>query len=310
LKCRALAIVSLLILSSAQAQRVTFPGAAPDPYVMAVGSGEPDGSTIPSPPGFTNSNGKTLQSSILAAPSTTAVIVTTWQSNIENAASGTYTTTNTLASNFSIYDAGIYHCDNPVLGTALNNAGLGSNSANCQIADGLINAGTYTQVVMVPVAIGGTLCSDWVSGALSNRISVAVKRLQSRGLTVGTGFTGDTWILAHGGETDAGASTPRATLATCIRNFAAAWTTAGLSGFRFFVPTESMVSNVTNSTVTGAQADAVASGCSTCRAGYNVDGLTSGTNRQADGTHLTATGASNLASGDVGIIQNCKATSC
>jgi hypothetical protein len=137
-----------------------------------------------------------------------------------------------------------------------------------------------------------------------------MRRLQSRGLTTATGFTGDMWILPHGGGQDVGIGTPRPTLAACIRNFAQAFVDNGSGSARFFVPTESMGGNVTHSTVTAAQAHAVASGCSTCRAGANVDSLTGATNRQADGTHLTQTGAANLAALDVAVIQNCKNTSC
>ena len=279
----------------------------PDPYILIAGAGEPSGA-IASGPGFSNAAGRTLKSSVLAAPTTTALIITTWQSLIESSSAGTYTTVQANSDNFNIYDGGIYGCTNPALGTAWSIQN-GPNSPNCEIADSLITAGTYTHVIMASIAIGGSLCSDWVSGALRQRITVALRRLQSRGLTVGTGFTGQTWVLPHGGETDNLAGTPQATLATCIRNFAQAFTDEGLSSFRFFVPTESMVSNATNATVTAAQADAVASGCTTCRAGANVDSLT-GANRQADGTHLSQAGSAALAALDVTVITNCKNISC
>jgi hypothetical protein len=281
-----------------------------DPYTLELGFGEPNPATINSTGGYLNTNGRAVRSSVPSAPSTTAIVITTWQSLIASASAGTFATINATANNLNIYDGGIYPCVNPVLGTENNTAGLGTNSANCQIVDSLVTAGAYTQAIVVPIAIGGTLCSDWVNGALQRRITVTLNRLKSKGLTAATGFTGDTWIIAHGGEQDAGAGTSRATLATCIRNYAAAFVAAGSGAARFFVPTESMAGNVTDATVTGAQADAVASGCSTCRQGANVDGLTGGTNRQSDGTHLTQTGASNLAALDVTAITNCKNTSC
>jgi hypothetical protein len=71
-----------------------------------------------------------------------------------------------------------------------------------------------------------------------------------------------------------------------------------------------MVTNVTASNVTLAQGDAVASGCTTCRQGGNVDSLTTGTNRQGDGTHLTQTGATNMAAQDATVIINCKNAAC
>lgn len=272
------------------------------PYYLDVGNGELAGAV-----GYADATGRTLVSPPFTAP--VALIITTWQSNIENAASGTFTAANTKTLNFNLYDGGVYRCVNPVLGTTQNGTGLGSNSANCQIPDSLITAGTYATAIVAPIAVGGTLCSDWVGGQLARRITVLGARLASRGLTAATGFTGDTWILPHGGETDAISTPVRATLATCIRNMDAAFTTAGIGTHRFFVPTESLVTGATNSTVTNAQADAVATGCSNCRAGANVDSLTGG-NRQADNTHLAQTGAANLAVLDVTVITNCKNTSC
>lgn len=299
------ALAALILTAFAGQVVAQFLNGSPSPVTMYVGNGELNASAL----GQANPAGHTLRTPTF--PSTTALIITTWQSNIQTAASGTYTVTQSTNYNFNIYDGKIYDCLNPVLGTA-NDTSLApsGNSANCQINDSLIAAGTYTHVIVAPIAIGGSLCSDWVSGALRKRITVLGVQLARAGLTAGTGFTGQTWILAHGGESDKNSGTPQATLATCIRNYAAAFTTEGITGYRFFVPTESMTANTTGANVTGAQADAVASGCTTCRQGFNVDSLTGGTNRQADGTHLTATGAINLAAGDVGIIQVCKAGAC
>lgn len=301
--------IALIVAAAYSGAGALTVGGSVDPYVLAVGSGEPDG-TINSPAGYNNANGRTPVSSALAAPATTAIVITTWQSLISSASAGTFATINATANNFSIYDGGTYPCSNPVLGTELNTASLGTNSPNCQIVDSLVSAGTYTRAIVVPIAIGGTSCADWVTGMLQQRIVVTMARLKARGWTAATGFTGDLWILPHGGEQDAGNGTPRATLANCIRNYAAAFVAAGSGAARFFVPIESMAGNATNATVTGAQADAVASGCTTCRAGANVDSLTTGTNRQADGTHLTQTGAANMAALDVTAITNCKNTSC
>ena len=248
---------------------------ASSPYYLAPGNGMPASVNAADPlGGFFDATGRTYVS-LGSLSGTKALIITTWQSNIENAALGTFTPTNKTALNFSLCDRGVYRCANPVLGTSQNNTSLGSNSANCQIADSLITAGTYADVIMAPMAIGGTLCSEWAAGGdMNQRIVVLMNALKARGLTPATGFVGDVWVVAHGGETDAISSPVEATLATCIRAFAQAFTNNGLTNFRFFVSTESMVSNSTNAIVTAAQADAVASGCSTCRAGSNVDSLT------------------------------------
>lgn len=300
----AAAAAGVFLLLCLGAGRAVSISSSPDPFQMSVGNGEIGAIT-----GYSNAAGRTLKSSVPPAPTTTAVIITSWQSNIESSALGSYSTTQATSYNFNIYDGGTYTCANPVLG-AIYAATLGTNSANCQIADSLISGGTYTHVVMVPNAVGGTQCSDWTTGAMRYRTTVTVGRLKTQGLTSTTGFTGDVWVLPHGGETDAAMGTPRAVLAQCIRDYAATFVSEGLGTHRFFVPKESLNNNTTSSTVTNAQADAVASGCSTCRTGGDMDSLTGATNRQADGTHLTQTGAANWAALDVAIIANCKATAC
>lgn len=289
-------------MSPIPAQIGSFSG-TPSPLTMYVGNGEFNSAAL----GIGNPTGYTLRTPTL--PSTTALVITTWQSLIESSSAGTYATTQANSYNFNLYNAKIYDCKNPVLGTGYD-AVLGSNSPNCQIADGLITNGAYTHVVVASIAIGGTLCSDWVSGALRKRITVLGLQLAAGHLTAGTGFTGDTWIVAHGGESDKNAGTAQATLAACIRNYAAAFTTEGITPARFIVPTESMTANTTSATITAAEADAVATGCATCRQGANVDSLTGPTNRVADGTHLTQTGAANLSALDVTVITNCKNTAC
>lgn len=279
-----------------------FFGGTPSPYTMFVGNGELSSSVL----GNADPGARVAQTVTLG--STTAVIITIGQSNVESAAAGTYTVTQTANYNFNIYDGIVYPCINPVVG-AVNSPAQGTNSVNCQIADSLRAASTYSQVIMVPVAVGGTMCSDWVSGVLVKRVSVLLQRLADAHMTAATGFTGDVWILLHIGETDNQNGTARATLATCLRNLAST-IAVGTGTARFFVATESLIVNVTSATVTGAQADAVASGCTTCRAGANWDSLTGGTNRQADGTHWTQAGAISAAALDVTIITNCKNTVC
>lgn len=300
----ALGIV-VAIASASLAQSGMF-GGTPSPYTMFVGNGELNNSVL----GNADPTGKTLRTPVLG--STTAVIITIGQSNAESAALGTFTVVNTgKVFNFNFYggsDRAFYDCANPVLGAVYSPA-QGSNSVNCQIGDSLVTAGTYAQVVMAPVAVGATMCSDWVSGVLVKRVSVLLQRLSDAKMTAASGFTGDVWILLHIGETDNQNGTVRATLATCLRNLASALA-VGTGSARFFVATESLIVNVTAVAVTGAQADAVASGCTTCRAGANWDSLTGGTNRQADGTHWTQAGAISAAALDVTVITNCKNTAC
>jgi hypothetical protein len=275
---------------------------AHDPFALTPGNGEMPGRPLDYPQPHL---GKVQIPPIRSLPVTTAVIIMQGQSLIANRAEGTYTTKNRdNALNFNIYDGELYQCSNPVLGTDLDvSHPSNTNSSTCQIADLLINAGTFRTVIMVPTAVGGTLCSDWtLGGALYQRIVVTMLRLASRGLS-------PTWILNHQGESDHLAGTPRAALAQCYRNLSQAYVNHGSGSARFFVPTESILYNVANSTVTGAQADAVAWGCPQCRRGADYDSLTGPVNRW-DGTHWTQTGAASAAALDAAVITNCKGTSC
>lgn len=297
------ALLVIIVGLQTSAAQFTMSGAKISPYTMYSGFGELNDNVQ----GNVDPGARSKQTVTLG--STTAVIITIGQSNAEPAATGTFTVVNTTkVFNFSIYDGNIYPCINPILGAVYSPA-QGSNSINCQVPDSLVTAGTYAQAVVVPIAVGGTLCSDWVSGVLQKRISVTLQRLSEAHMTAASGFTGDVWILLHIGETDNQNGTARATLATCLRNLASTFS-ATTGSARFFVATESLIVNVTAVAVTGAQADAVASGCTTCRTGANWDSLTGGTNRQADGTHWTQAGAAAAAALDVTIITNCKNTAC
>ena len=286
-------------------------GSAPDPFAMSVGNGEPDGVTINSPAGYSNTNGYTVQSSVPAAPSTTAVLIYAGQSLIESAVSGTYSTLHAGSVNFNIYDSGTYPCKQPILGTPwagpawTANLSPSGNNIICQIADDLITAGTYTEVIMVPVAIGGTTCANWnTGGAINKRIAVTVGQLAKQGLTPATGFTGDFYIMWHQGESELPA-TPAATIAACLQSVAGLFSSAGTGTSRFFIPqSESWVSGATQANVISGQSLAL-SGCSTCRAGANWDSLNNA-NRQ-DMTHFNQTGAAAAALLDKAIIVSCHA---
>jgi hypothetical protein len=291
-------------------------GSAPDPSTMTVGNGEPN-STINSDGGYTNTNGRTVRSSVLPAPSTSIVIVYLGQSLAASSATGALIvpTNDSHVFNFNIYDTGLYPCRNPVLGASLANFSGAGNSPGCSICDSLVGATTYTDCVLVPIAIGGTSVANWSpGGVIYNRIAVTVAQLARKSLTPASGFTGDFRIMLHIGETDNQNGTSRANMATGVRAIAQAFVDAGTGTSRFFVATESMLAGVTSANITNGQADAVASGCSTCRAGANWDTSipNSGGNRQADGTHLAgpAAGVALAASTDVTILTNCKNTSC
>jgi hypothetical protein len=293
--------------ASAQSSRANVIGAS-SPYTLSVGIGELAAQVSAN---WYDASGRTYKS-VSSPASTWAVVVTVGQSLGANASLGTYSTVSANNWNFNLADRGVYNCANPSLGTGLYpNLSPSGNSINCQIGDGLISGGTYSNVIMVPAAVGGALCSDWnTGGSLAQRIKTLYNGLAMRGLTKASGFPGDVWILWHQGEQDNANGTAQATLTTCYQQVFALFSAAGFGTTRIFVATESLNANATSTAITNAQASVVASGCSQCRAGMNVDSFTGATYRQADGTHPTAALAAAIASGDVSVIQNCKSTSC
>lgn len=256
-----------------------------DPFTIVEFPGQPAGNS--------DARGRALQSS--AIPNTWAVIVLMGQSLPASNATGSYTTVSANAQMLSIY-GGIYPCANPVLGASVATS-LGSNGPSCIIADGLISGGAFPGVLMVPIAIDGTSAADWNSPQLSTRITATWNRLAAIGLK-------PTYILYHQGQQDQALNlnTNPAAYTASVQSTATQWRNLGYTG-NFIVALETMVSNTTDSNIRTAQANTVNSGLCIVQ-GADTDTLTTGTNRQADGTHLTQTGNSNYAGLDVTVITN------
>jgi hypothetical protein len=310
----------LAINSIAYGQHAGFPS-APDPFQMVPLNGEP-GSSINSPGGYTNTNGRTVRSSVLPNPSTTLILIVDGQSLAGSSSTGAaiVPTNDSHVFNFNIYDGGLYPCRNPELGTSLAPfAGTIANPGNapgCSIGDSLVSASVFTDVVVVPNAIGGTSVADHSpGGAVYNRIAVTMGQLAKRGLTAPTGFTGKTYVVIHIGETDNQNGTSSGAMATGLGNMTSAYSASLGTNDRIFITLESMLNGSTNASITGGETTAQ-SGCTRCRAGSNWDTAipNTGANRQADGTHLNGPGVgAGLQLGvaaDVTIFTNCKNTSC
>lgn len=246
--------------------------------------------------GYQATGGKTVRSATINTGIRNLVLIVAGQSNYQNVAPSAYTPTNASAiDNFNVYDGGMYAAADPLLGASWMYTTLGQSGSNpspgnigTRVADLLITNGKFDRVILVPVAIGGTSVSMWATGSLSNRITTAMARLESRGIV--PGMTNVTFAVIWGqGESDSGTSQADYTsrLNTVISNAAA----AGFSG-RWFINKQTWLAGTTNATVQAAQ-DAMPNG-STIFAGANADSLNA-TNRYADNTHFNDTGIAALA---------------
>lgn len=140
-------------------------------------------------PGNWDTTGKfSIPSSVING--TTGVFVTIGQSRISNQSSSPatqYVPTNSVKClNLNPYDGQIYKLIDPVLGASV----VASNSLfsigwHGQLCDKLINAGKYTQVLLLPIAQSGSSVTDWISSGFANiRLTVAASWLTSLGLTL------------------------------------------------------------------------------------------------------------------------------
>lgn len=183
----------------------------------------------------------------------TGVFVTIGQSRIANNSSSPatpYTPTNGVKClNLNPYDGHYYVLQDPVLGCS---ASVGYLNAGWQarLADRLINAGKYTKVVIIPIAIAGSSISEWnpSSGAYSDRLRAASALLTDKGIT-------PTAWLCQIGTTDNINGMSQSDFQTYMRaaiNFQRSQ--PGRANDKWMIAQDTVASGVTSSAIRAAQA--------------------------------------------------------
>lgn len=245
--------------------------------------------------GYNDITGRTEVSSLITDRPNTKIVIVDGQSEHATASgTGTYSTVSAQANNLNVYNGGIYLGADPVLGCS-SAPSVGVSSVNMRIADRIIARGKATRVIMVPIAIGGTLWAAYeptASGSLFTRFQAAYNRLAAKGLAPDA-------IIAARGVTDAGAGTSGASVRASIN----AWIT-GVRGLGCVAPIYlgifTMAGGSVNATIQTAIANAVSDNSSNnVFTGYNGDtnATVAGGYRLADGTHLSNTGLTLVANG-------------
>ena len=208
------------------------------------------------------------------------------QSNNESEAPSAYTPTNGSAiDDLNIYDGMFYAAADPHLGTSYNSTGPGL--MDFRAADQLITNGKFDRVILVPLAIGGTLADQHATGPLANLPCVAMRRLAARGITPST--TNVTFAADWGqGDNSASLTSPPTQIAyqAALQQIKTNMQACGFVG-RFFVNVVSFGNGVTYSPVTAAQAAVVDNVF--FFAGANLDSLNN--SNRVDGVHFNDTGA-------------------
>jgi hypothetical protein len=298
----------IVALGGAQPVAITrsFSLPANDPYSLAVVA--PFVSANPNVNFFAdwnNPNGKEVVDAT-ALTGTTRVIVVTGQSNTTNVVPALYVPANRLGViNFNIGDGGFYRAKSggsidPLLGCTGFAPNLPATSpwpnGNWigQLADQLITAGKATNVIVVPIGVGGSFIADWAAGGSNNpRIAVAFRRMQRAGLVPDV-------IISGQGESDHGATSQAAYMASAnsmIATFRSFWPTVPI-----FINVESWAGGSVDPNIANAQA-AIVNHSTGIWAGANADALTGNSCgaggasacRQSDGLHWSTAGAFSIA---------------
>lgn len=253
---------------------------------------------VPGNYGLINSatSGLTLRPQTVNTGIRNLIIIAAGQSNIVDVAPTAYTPTNPAAlDDLNIVDGAIYAAVDPLLGCSLGGP-VGNQTGHpiLRLADALVTANKFDRVIIVPVAIGGTLVADWQSSFPSNRIQAALNRIAAHGIVAGTNVT--IIILWGQGESDNLAGTTQVNYTNSLNAVIAASRAAGFNG-TWFVAKQTYAAAV-SAPVQAAQA-AVVNHPSGVWAGANADALVgnvcgaavNAACRIADNTHWTDAGS-------------------
>jgi hypothetical protein len=281
---RILAALLAILLSATFATAQSFGGGVAPSNIYAINDNVSDQAGGGSIPGFQNIAGYTPVSGTITG--STFVLVAIGQSIGTNRAPTPYTPVNALVQNLNPYDGLIYTAKDPLLGP--NNTG---GNYNTRLADKLITDGKFPRVIIVPVPIGGTSVLDWTpAGVMNQRLRAACLWIRSYGWIGNANVKFG--VIYDQGQADVTLGTGSALWQSRYAQVKASFVALGCY-FDWFVPIDTMITNVTDPTIQAAQA-AVVGGRTF--AAWNTDSLTGGTNRQADGIHLSDVGsASNAA---------------
>lgn len=252
----------------------------------------------PTQPWYTDTSGKGgAQSATISQP--TLVLLVVSQSISASSTPTAYTPVNALAQQLSIIDGNVYRAIDPILGTTGQppSGTTYGGSVLSRLADQIITDGKFSRVVIVPAVIGGTSVKDWSpDGPWSGRLRVALLRIRSMGWSGDANVTFR--VLYDQGQQDVVLGTSQSAWQASFAKIVGTINGFGLGTPKICVAQDTMVSNVTNSTIRAAQS-AVVDNVQVFSAG-DLDTLTGTTNRQ-DGIHLTDAGAVNA----VAILKSC-----
>ena len=192
--------------------------------------------------------------------------------------------------NIDPYSGGMLLYEAPGLGcthVAINGA-AGENWSR-RFGDKRIAAGKGARQIFLPIAVAGSNIAQWATGGIHNeRIKVACARLASLGLL--SHLTG---ILSHIGEADNSLGTSQSVFAAAMADAHQTFRNEGATAPILDALSTTQNDGSTSAAVRAAVLSLV--GSNNVFAGPDNDSLSGPTNRDASGSHLTATGSNNNA---------------
>jgi hypothetical protein len=275
-------LATIFVISSHVAARDAGLPTAPNTYNMPA-------INAPTPIGSNNWDTTGKQRIFPTIGVGTAVFVTIGQSKIANNSSPPATpyspTNGSKCINLNPYegpDPHYYVANDPVVGASAS-AGFFQAGWHGRLCDKLINAGKYTQVIFMPIAIGGTAVADWAPGGTYNpRITAAAA------LLTGMGITPTAWLWQQG-TNDCVNGTSGSAYQTALQNVIAYERgLPGRSADKWMIA-EDTINGAGNTVCSGIEtAQTTVGGQAGNSIGPNSDTL--GTPTYTDGTHYNNTG--------------------
>jgi hypothetical protein len=218
-----------------------------------------------------------VSDSLFVASPATAVVLGLGQSNIANECdpAGLLEPKGEVY-NFNFFDGRCYAAKDPLLG-----ASLAQSNVLTRLGELLVERGSFSRVLLVPIAHGGTYASEWSPGGkMFPRLQWALDRLRERRIKI-------THVLWQQGEAEAGQDDPDTQ--AWVRNFMAMANALRIAGVdaAIYVAQCTVCCNDPNEAIRSAQRKVVDPAAGILP-GPDVDLI--GRDERYDGCHLSAVG--------------------
>lgn len=161
-------------------------------------------------PSFVNITGRTERPVIQS--SSTKVLLIYGQSNAISIVNDTSFVPTAGTENYNVFNGKNYAAKDPLLGLPQGDGITAGSSWTTRLGSKMIDAGMAARMVIVNIAVGGTLVANWdIGGVLDGRLAYTIRSMIQAG-------TKPDYILQMQGESDALAATPAANYTASVNS--------------------------------------------------------------------------------------------